>query len=138
MIDLDVTFFIQLVNFLIVLAVLNPLLIKPIRKIIRERKEAAAALLGESEEFFHSAEDKLTQYEDALAKAREQALAARESLRVQALSTGDEITTKATREAQGHLKAAREQIGAESNTALAALRGEVDPLARRIMDKVTA
>ncbi len=138
MIDLDITFFIQLINFLIVLVLLNPLLIRPIRKIIQERKEAAAALLGESEDFFHSAENKLTQYENALAKAREEAQASRESIRVQALAQGDEITAKATKEAQGQLKAAREQVEAESNTALAALRGEVEPMARQIMEKVTA
>ena len=69
-----ITFFIQLANFLIVLAILNPLLIKPIRKIIQARKEAAAALLGESESFFQSAEGKLAQYEKALSAAREEAL----------------------------------------------------------------
>ena len=123
MIDLDITFFIQLANFFIVLAVLNPLLIKPIRKIIKERKEAAAALLGESEGFFQSAEGKLGQYEAALAEA---------------MSAGDGITAKAAQEAQASLKAARERIDADTAAAFDVLRGEIDPLARQIMDKVTA
>lgn len=138
MIDLDITFFIQLANFFIVLAVLNPLLIKPIRKIIKERKEAAAALLGESEGFFQSAEGKLGQYETALAKAREDALVDREKARNEAISAGDGITAKAAQEAQAGLKAARERIDADTAAAFEALRGEIDPLARQIMDKVTA
>lgn len=138
MIDLDITFFIQLANFFIVLAVLNPLLIKPIRKIIKERKEAAAALLGESEGFFQSAEGKLDQYEKALAKVREEALVDREKARNEAILAGDDITSKAAREAQASLKAARERIDADTAAAFEALRGEIDPLARQIMDKVTA
>ena len=138
MIDLDITFFIQLANFFIVLAVLNPLLIKPIRKIIKERKEAAAALLGESEGFFQAAEGNLGQYEAALAKAREEALVDREKARNEAISAGDSITAKAAQEAQASLKAARERIDADTAAAFDVLRGEIDPLARQIMDKVTA
>ena len=138
MIDLDITFFIQLVNFFIVLAVLNPLLIKPIRKIIRERKESAAALLGESEVFFQSAGSKLTEYESAIAKAREEALADREKVRAEAIAAGESITGKAAQSAQSELKAAREQIESESAAAFAALREEIPPMAKRIMDKVTA
>lgn len=138
MIELNITFFIQLANFLIVLAVLNPLLIKPIRNIIKERKEAAAALLGESEGFFQSADNKLTQYESALAAAREEALASREKVRGEAIAAGDNITTRANQEAQASLKAARESIEAQTATAFAALREEIDPLAKQIIAKVTA
>ncbi len=138
MIDLDITFFIQLINFFIVLAVLNPLLIKPIRNIIKERKEATAALLGESEGFFQSADAKLAQYESSLAKAREEALVAREKARNEAIAAGEGITAQATQEAQVSLKAAREHIGAETATAFAALRAEIDPMAKQIIAKVTA
>ena len=138
MIDLDITFFIQLANFFIVLAVLNPLLIKPIRNIIRERKAAAAALLGESDGFFKSAEGKLAQYESALAKAREEALADREAARAEALAAGDGITARASQEAQSSLKSAREDIEAQTAAAFASLRAEIDPLAKEIIAKVTA
>ena len=133
-----ITFFIQLANFLIVLAILNPLLIKPIRKIIQARKEAAAALLGESESFFQSAEGKLAQYEKALSAAREEALVDREKARNEAVAAGDSITAKASQEAQSSLRASREKIGEETASAFAVLEKEIDPLARQIKDKVTA
>ena len=138
MIELDITFFIQLANFFIVLAVLNPLLIKPIRQIIKDRKEAASALLGESEGFFQSAESKLGQYESALAAAREEALAGREKTRGEALAAGEAITARAGQEAQADLKAARESIEAQTAAAFAALREEITPLAKQIIAKVTA
>ena len=39
MVDLNITLWIQLANFLVTLVVLNYLLISPIRKIIRKRKD---------------------------------------------------------------------------------------------------
>ena len=46
MVDLNITLWIQLANFLVTLVVLNYLLISPIRKIIRKRKDNVEGLLG--------------------------------------------------------------------------------------------
>ena len=61
-----------------------------------------------------------------------------EKARNEAISAGDGITAKAAQEAQASLKAARERIDADTAAAFDVLRGEIDPLARQIMDKVTA
>ena len=104
----------------------------------RIEQAAAAALLGESDGFFKSAEGKLAQYESALAKAREEALADREAARAEALAAGDGITARASQEAQSSLKAAREDIEAQTAAAFTSLRAEIDPLAKEIIAKVTA
>jgi F-type H+-transporting ATPase subunit b len=62
MIDLDITFFIQLVNFLVTLVVLNLILIRPIRDVIRRRSEAMAARIGSIEQFTRTAEGKMADY----------------------------------------------------------------------------
>lgn len=49
MLDLNITMLFQLANFLITLFVLNLLLIRPIRKIIRDRKALMDNLSGEAE-----------------------------------------------------------------------------------------
>ena len=51
MVDLNITLWIQLANFLVTLVVLNYLLISPIRKIIRKRKDNVEGLIGEIEAF---------------------------------------------------------------------------------------
>ena len=72
MIDLDYSFFIQLVNFIITLVVLNILLIDPIRKIIKKRQEVMAEKLGKIEQFTGQAEGKVKDYQAALDEARRQ------------------------------------------------------------------
>ena len=80
----------------------------------------------------------MAQYEKALSAAREEALVDREKARNEAVAAGDSITAKASQEAQSSLRASREKIGEETASAFAVLEKEIDPLARQIMDKVTA
>ena len=56
MLDLNITLVFQLVNFFIALYVLNLLLIRPIREIIRKRKAVMDDMSGESESYEYQAE----------------------------------------------------------------------------------
>ena len=49
MIDLNITLLIQLVNFLITLVVLNFLIIRPVRELIKKRNENMTRLINEAE-----------------------------------------------------------------------------------------
>ena len=73
MVDLNITLWIQLANFLVTLVVLNYLLISPIRKIIRKRKDNVEGLIGEIEAFTAEKQQLLDEYESELRKAREAA-----------------------------------------------------------------
>ncbi len=69
----DKTIFIQGANFLITIFVLNVLLIKPIREIIKKRKGLMADQLEKIEGFNGSAAKKVEDYETQLAAARKEA-----------------------------------------------------------------
>ena len=69
MTDLDWTFFAQLVNFLIILTVLNLILYRPIRGIIKKRAEVMSEKLSSIEDFAAKAEAKLESYKTALSGA---------------------------------------------------------------------
>ena len=73
MVDLNITLWIQLANFLVTLVVLHYLLISPIRKIIRKRKDNVEGLIGEIEAFTAEKQQLLDEYESELRKAREAA-----------------------------------------------------------------
>ena len=62
MLDLNITLVFQLVNFFIALYVLNLLLIRPIREIIRKRKAVMDDMSGESESYEYQAEQRLSDY----------------------------------------------------------------------------
>ncbi len=136
MINLDITLLIQLVNFLIVLVGLNALLIRPIREIIRQRQDKMSGLLGETEQFIGSAEAKLANYEVALADARKNATAERESVKEAALAHEADILAKANREAQGVISASRDKVAADVAMAMEALKGQVGALAGKATAKV--
>ena len=83
MIDLDWTFFAQLVNFLIILTVLNLILFRPIRGIIKKRAEVMGEKLGSIEAFTAQAESKLENYKASLSGARVEAQQMRVSLKAE-------------------------------------------------------
>ena len=66
MIDLNATFFVQLVNFVLILILLNVILIGPIRKILKKRAEFVASQMEGIESFASSADAKLKDYELSL------------------------------------------------------------------------
>ena len=70
MIDLNATFFVQFVNFVLILILLNVILIGPIRRVLKKRAEFVASQMEGIESFTSSADTKLKDYEAALDAAR--------------------------------------------------------------------
>ena len=73
MLDLNITLLFQLVNFFIAIFVLNILLIRPIRDIIKKRNGVMDNLAGEADNFESQAAERLASYEAELARARQDA-----------------------------------------------------------------
>jgi F-type H+-transporting ATPase subunit b len=128
-INLDITFFFQLANFLITLVVLNILLIRPVRRQIAERTDLTAGYLAEIERFNREAEAKLAACESAQAEARARAVAAREQLKAEGRAREQEILGAAQEEARGFLRASKEDVARQSKAALQSLRGRVEAFA---------
>lgn len=69
MLDLNITLVFQLVNFFIALFMLNILLIRPIRTIIKKRNGIMDDMAGEADSFETQAAERLAEYEAELARA---------------------------------------------------------------------
>lgn len=136
MIDLNVTFFIQLVNFLITLVVLNWLLVRPIRDVIKKRTETMSGLANEAQDFSAKARGKLDGYEEALAQARRKAAEERDSVKLAAQQEEKTIVDGAQQEAQTQLAQARQEIESQSQGALEALKAKVEPMAEQAAAKI--
>lgn len=136
MIELNVTFFIQLVNFLIVLLLLNILLYKPIRGMLNKRAEIMSEKVSEVEEFSASAQEKMKTYESELDKARARAQEIRTDLKGEGYVRESEIVDAASGEAMSMVKAAREKISKEKDAAVASLRKEVEKFAEKATEKI--
>jgi len=136
MIDLDYTFFVQLVNFLVILTVLNLILYRPIRAIIKKRAEVMSEKLGSIEAFAAKAEAKLESYKAALSGARVEAQHVRVALKAEGVDVESSVLAKAGAEAAEQVAAARKDIDGQKQVALKALRNEVANYAKNVADKV--
>jgi F-type H+-transporting ATPase subunit b len=136
MIDLDYTFFVQLVNFLVILTVLNLILFRPIRGIIKKRAEVMNEKLASIESFTADAEAKLEDYKTSLSGARVEAQQIRMDLKAEGAETEAEVLSQAGTEAAEKVAAARKEIESQKQAALKALRGEVAGYAKSVAGKV--
>ena len=132
----DKWFFVQLVNFLLILVVLNAVLIAPIRRMLKLRAETVAAQASEIDGFTSSAEIKIKNYQAALEEARREAGTVRTGLREEGASQEKSILEKANEEAAGSLKGARAQVASESKAALETMLAGVTGMADKVATKI--
>lgn len=136
MIDLDATFFVQLINFIVSLIFLNALLIKPIRGILKKRAETIASTLTETDSFTNVAESKIKNYETALVEARKAGAAQRLALKDEGAKEEKQLVEAAVKQAQESLTAARNEIAKQVQAAMDSLKGQADALAQKAVGKV--
>ena len=136
MINLDATFFIQMVNFLITLVVLNYLLVKPVREQIAARKALTSGYAADIEAFSAKASEKLSGYEAALAEARAQAGQAREGIKAQGAAQEQTILQTAHADAHAYLQSSRVETAKDVQAAMKTLLSQVNDLAARAASKI--
>jgi len=136
MIELNATLLIQLVNFLILLFLLNLVLIRPVRRIIKERADRMSNEMGAIEEFNDQAQQKLNDYQAQLEKARQEGLELRNEKKKEAKDEEDQIVTQAESEARQELDAARQEIDTQVKAAEEKLTKEVEQFAKKVADKI--
>ena len=136
MLDINITAIIQVVNFFIAVIVLNYLLIRPIRDIIKQRKAKMGAMLGSAEAFANAANRQLANYQNSLSRTRQDAAQARADARSDALREQQALVADASRRAQEQFAQAKESLLKEMQSARGALAKKVKPLAAKAVDKV--
>lgn len=136
MIELNGTFFIQLVNFLVLLAILNFIIYRPIRDIIKKRSAKMAADLTEIEDFTGQSEQKIEDYQAALDKARKEGDVVRTTLKEEAVQHEKKILTEAGDQGAKELEAARQETASQRDKALGELEKQVQGYASMVADKV--
>ncbi|GAB6124390.1 ATP synthase F0 subunit B [Humidesulfovibrio idahonensis] len=136
MIDIDSTFFIQLINFLLTVVFLNILLIKPIRDKIKERNTLMADQLSTIETFNTNADEKLKSYNQALDAARQQGLELRKNMRAEGSGEEQQIMSAVGKEVAATMKAAQDAIAAQVSGAKNALGADVEKFALKATAKI--
>lgn len=136
MINVNFTLFIQLINFLILLLLLNSLLYKPVLAKIRERDAKIKADRDKASQLDSEVLEQEKKHQEALIEARQVAGKEKAELLAAAKKSEADILEKARIEAARIMDDMKSSIQAESEKARAALKGEMAPLAQSISEKI--
>jgi F-type H+-transporting ATPase subunit b len=119
----------QILNFLILAAILAKFAYKPLMNMLEERRNKIAASIESAEKDKMEAQKLKQEYYDQLAQARTQAQAIVDKAEKLAEESKEEILTAAREESARLLKAVQDEIVREREKALAQIRNEVVAIA---------
>ena len=136
MIKLDWTLFLQFANFMILLAVLNVLLFKPLRNVLAARKATIDGDLARARSLDEQVQAQIADYDAKLQEARQRGSQERAALRQAAQVEEARLIGEANEKSSLRLQALKDQVASEADVARQGLRGETEALAREIAGKV--
>jgi len=132
----DISLVYQMINFLVLLFVLNLVLYKPIRNVLLERKAKIEGMQNGAEK----AQSDLVAGEDAynsgLKQARSKGLKSKEAFIEEASKEEKEIIDRINKKAQANFAEIKKQVAQETEQARKALEAEVDVYAKAIGEKI--
>jgi F-type H+-transporting ATPase subunit b len=136
MVSVDGSLVLQIVNFLLLIWILNMVLYKPIRKILLERNDKMTGLQADIDGSANEVQDKEAAYAEGVKKARAEGQKEKEALMQVAAEEEKAIIGKINESAQAELKEVKEKIAQEIGGVKAALEEEVDAFADAIGKKI--
>lgn len=136
MIDLNATFFAQILNFLILVAILRALCYKPIVRMIKAREDKIAESLAKADSDVAEAEELKKSYQTQRAEAREKAQAIVDKAKKVAASNREASIQDTKREIEQMKKAAQAEIQRDRERAADQLKKEIVALSLLAAGKV--
>jgi len=136
MIDLNSTLLIQMVNFLVLIFVLNVLLYKPIMKVIETRKKRVEGSKEAVDSLDEVVAQKVADYEDKLRQARTEAMNQREAVKSEGTEAGKKILGDARNEITGMVQEFKVKLSKEKDEARSILKDRTREIALEISEKV--
>ncbi len=134
--NLDLTFIIQVVNFLVLVVILNIFLFKPIRRVLADRAAELNGAKARTAEVDRDVQEKVALYEARLRDAKAKAAEERDALKKAAQAEEAALLEKARKEAADSLGSIRERVAKEASDAKELLREQARGLSLEICEKV--
>jgi len=132
----DISTVYQIINFLILLFVLNLVLYRPIRNVILERKATIEGMQKGAEKAAGDLVEGEEAYKNGLKQARAEGLKKKDTFIEEASKEEKEIIDTINKKAQANLAEIKQQVATETEQARKALEGEVDAFAKAIGEKI--
>ena len=136
MIELNLAFFVQLINFGILVLVLNIFLYKPIRKVLADRRQVVDGAREKAAAVDLEVQEKMALYEVRLREAKASASERRAESLKQAQAEETSVLEKARTEASASLATIRDRVAKEASDARVLLRQQAELLSVDISEKI--
>ncbi|MBL7685995.1 MAG: hypothetical protein JNK65_08190 [Deltaproteobacteria bacterium] len=132
----DITVFIQLALFILLLLALNSILFQPVLRVLEKRSRATVGVREELAHLSTRLGQRMKEYEDKIQKAKLEGIAIKEKLKKQADEQAFSLVSQSKEKAEKHLEEISTQIGKEQSEARLALRKTVEEMGREMAQQL--
>jgi len=136
MINPDITLFIQMVNFLILLFVLNLILFRPIRNIIKERNQIIQNFNSDITSLTDEAQDSMERFEQKVLEAKKEGMARVNNMKGEGEQAEAELIAVTNTEVQAKIEEARQKVASDIQEARTQLQAQVQAFSVAVTEKV--
>lgn len=136
MVDINLTLFVQMANFLVLIVILNYLLYKPILAILDKRKMRLDESEGEIKRLNETVEKKAAEYEEKLRLAKQDALDKKSEILKEAADSAKAIIDERRNKIPAMLAEFQGKVGQEVEAARRILTDQSQRISAEIAEKV--
>ncbi|NLD36158.1 MAG: ATP synthase F0 subunit B [Desulfatiglans sp.] len=134
--EINYTVIIQIVNFILLLVLLNIIVYRPVRGLLIKRKQEEDSSILMTEEWKRKIENYSAEIEEKIDFARKQGIKERISIRDSGLSHEKELVQDASSQVEREIQSARNEIREKIERASASLQGEIDSFSIELAEKL--
>jgi F-type H+-transporting ATPase subunit b len=132
----DYTLFIQMINFLVLLFVLNLILFRPIRKIIKERNQIVDNFNSDIASLTDSAQESAGQFQQKIQEARKEGAARVQSMKDEGEEAEADLIAATAEEVQTKIDEARKKVASDIQEARSHLQTQVQAFSVAVTEKI--
>lgn len=136
MLNINYSLIVQMVNFVILLFLLNIIVYRPVRRILKKRKEEISSSEDSISDFTKKADRYSEEIEENVIATRKEGLKERSSLREEGLSAEKEMLQNAYAQVEEAIGKAKEEIRDKIDKAGASLREEMEAFSHELAEKI--
>ena len=136
MINPDITLLIQMINFFILLIVLNLILFRPIRNIIKERNQIVENFNSDIASLTGEAQASMEEFEAKVLEARKEGVGRIQSMKDEGEQAEVELIATTTQEVQAKIEEARKKVASDIQDARTELQKQVQTFSVAVTEKI--
>ncbi len=136
MVTIDITMVIQMINIVVLMFLLNGVLYKPVKKILKERSEKMQGMQTDVAKFEENARLRQEEVDAKMSKASGKAKAALDSARAEAQAAGDEKMASIKAEVEEFKEKQLADINTQIDSAQQELKANLDGFAKDMASKI--